>query len=207
VPPPPTASDTEKVLWKINPFLKPLIANFRGVYTPDRFIAVDESLMLWKGRLGIKQYMPLKRARWGLKSYELCESGSGYIWNSFIHTGRADQMDLVHSTDELTSSRIVLTLMEGLMGQGYRVYMDNFYSSPLLYMDLQQQNTDVSIDAGCLHHSEGRSLNEEQHVYGFLELSWHSSGKTKNLYACCPLSTMQEWRRSRRTEEISSGQQ
>jgi hypothetical protein len=143
IPLPPTASATAKVLWRIDPFFTPLIANFRTVYTPTQCIAVDESLMLWKGRLGVKQYIPLKRARWGLKSYELCEAGSGYIWNSIVHTGRADQMNLVHSSDGLTSSRIVLTLMEGLLGLGHRVYMDNFYSSPLLYVDLLRNGTDA----------------------------------------------------------------
>jgi len=44
-----------------------------------RDISVDESLMLWKGQLGFRQYIPIKRARFGIKSYELCESGSGYI--------------------------------------------------------------------------------------------------------------------------------
>ena len=73
--------------------------------------------MLWKGRLDMKQYIPLKRARWGLKSYELCESGSGYIWKSMIHIGTA--MELVQSVDGLVSSRIVLTLAQELLGKGY----------------------------------------------------------------------------------------
>ena len=43
-------------------------------------IAVDESLTLWKGRLGIKTYLPLKFAKFGIKSYEVCESSTGYLW-------------------------------------------------------------------------------------------------------------------------------
>jgi len=83
----------EKLFSKIKPFFDALIHQFQSVYTPSANVAIDESLMLWKGRLAMKQYILLKRARFGLKSYELCESGSGYIWNSLIHTGPTMQLE------------------------------------------------------------------------------------------------------------------
>lgn len=112
---------------------------FSAVYIPEENnIAIDESLMLWKGRLAIKHYIPMKRVRFGLKSYELCESSSGYwyIWKSMIHTGRA--MILNSSSDSLTSSRIVMTLANDLLvkdtvcfwttGIPHSVYLENFAS-------------------------------------------------------------------------------
>ena len=54
---------------------------FSSVYIPDEHVSIDESLMLWKGRLGWRQYIPSKRARYGIKSYEICDSQSGYIWD------------------------------------------------------------------------------------------------------------------------------
>ena len=84
---PTTDSKAEKSFDIIRPFFNALIARFSAVHIPTSDVAIDESLMLWKGRLAMKQYILLKRARFGLKSYELCESGSGYIWNSIIHTG------------------------------------------------------------------------------------------------------------------------
>ena len=47
------------------------------VYAPERDISIDESLMLDKGRLGWVQYIPLKRFRFGIKFFILCESKSG----------------------------------------------------------------------------------------------------------------------------------
>ena len=61
---------------------------FFEVYQPERDMAVDESLLLWNGRLGWKQYIPIKRARFGIKSFEICESVLGYIWNFFIYIGK-----------------------------------------------------------------------------------------------------------------------
>ena len=101
----------------IKPVYSCLYDRFSTVYIPEAEVVVDESLMLWKGRLAMKQYIPLKRARFGLKSYELCESRSGYIWNSIIHTGKA--MSLCSSPDGLVSSQIVLALAKDLLEKGY----------------------------------------------------------------------------------------
>jgi len=65
----------ERSFQKIKLFFDYIIGRFSSVYHPEKDIAVDESLMLWKGRLQMKQYIPLKRARFGLKTYAVCESG------------------------------------------------------------------------------------------------------------------------------------
>lgn len=131
----------EKSFAKIKPFFLAVVHQFSSVYVPDWKIAIDESLMLWKGRLAMKQYIPMKRSRFGVKSYELCECGSGYIWNSIVHTG--SHMSLTESPDGLVSSRIVLTLAKDLLGKGYAIYMDNWYSSPSLFQHLREQQTDA----------------------------------------------------------------
>jgi len=41
-----------KKLYKIQPILDHLKSKFFSVYTPERNICVDESLLLWRGRLG-----------------------------------------------------------------------------------------------------------------------------------------------------------
>ena len=56
----------ERSFAKIKPFFQSVVHQFSTVYVPNQDIAIDESLMLWKGRLAMKQYIPLKRARFGL---------------------------------------------------------------------------------------------------------------------------------------------
>ena len=60
---------------------------FGEVYTPSSNISIDESLLLWKGRLGFKQYILLKGARFGIKCFMLCKD-SGYTFKFKIYTGR-----------------------------------------------------------------------------------------------------------------------
>jgi hypothetical protein len=136
-------SKAEKSMYKIKAVFDFLIDRFSTVYVPNQNIAVDESLMLFKGRLAMKQYIPMKRAQFGLKLHELCESQStvGYTWNALIHTGPS--MILKESADGLKSSSIVLTLIHNLLGQGYCVFVDNFYSSPVMYRQLHEQKTDA----------------------------------------------------------------
>jgi len=134
-------SAAEKSFWKIKSFYDALTDRFFTVYLPEEHISIDESLMLWKGRLAIKQYTASEQVRFGLKLYELCESQSGYLWKSIVHIGPA--MQLVDSPDGLRSSQIVLTLAKDLLGKGYCIFMDIWYSSPALLRELHANNTDA----------------------------------------------------------------
>ncbi|XP_040068000.1 piggyBac transposable element-derived protein 4-like [Ixodes scapularis] len=75
-------------LRKLWPVLTRMTEMFQTLYTPERDVSVDESLLRFKGRLSWKQYMPLKRARFGVKFFVLCESSSGYIWNMLMYMGK-----------------------------------------------------------------------------------------------------------------------
>ncbi|KAM7304720.1 hypothetical protein ISCGN_014620 [Ixodes scapularis] len=48
-------------------------------YMPEEHISIEESLMLYKERLSWKQFLPLKRSRFGVKLYVLCESTTGCV--------------------------------------------------------------------------------------------------------------------------------
>ena len=61
-------------LHKIRPFYDTLIRHLPAVYSPEQEICIDESLILFKGRLIFKQLHRSKRAHFGLKSYEFCKT-------------------------------------------------------------------------------------------------------------------------------------
>ena len=60
-------------LYKVRPLVEYLVGKFKAAYTPDKNLSIDEELLLWKGRLGFKQYIPNKRSRFGIKMFSLCE--------------------------------------------------------------------------------------------------------------------------------------
>ena len=65
-------------LYKILPVSEYLKNKFQKVYIPGKEVSVDESLLLWKGRLSWKQYIPMKASRFGITLFELCDS-AGYF--------------------------------------------------------------------------------------------------------------------------------
>ncbi|GBO44500.1 PiggyBac transposable element-derived protein 4, partial [Araneus ventricosus] len=119
-----------------------LVQKFKSAYTPNQSVAIDESLVAFIGLLGWKQYIPTKRARFGLKFFQLCESESGYIWNSIIYTGKGTIFMEEYEHYGL-STKCVLTLIHELKNNGYLLTTDNFYTSPEVAEILLKYKTDV----------------------------------------------------------------
>ena len=104
-------------LYKIRPLVDYLLEKFQEVYTPNRQVCIDKSLLLSKGRLHFKQYIPLKRCRFGIKLFMLCEDG-GYTYRFRIYTGKTT---LVEGNQNLSiSERIVEDLLMPLLNKGYQ---------------------------------------------------------------------------------------
>ena len=133
-------------LFKIFPVLCHLNSKFQTLYLPMQNIAIDESLTLWKGRLSFVQYLPLKASKFGIKTYELCESTTGYLWSFIVYTGKDTIMEsALISPDTPKTEAIVKKLIEPLLGRGHTVWMDNFYNSPNLARELKTvHNTDCA---------------------------------------------------------------
>ncbi|KAG5864001.1 hypothetical protein JTB14_007635 [Gonioctena quinquepunctata] len=110
----------------------------RENYVPDKNICIDESMMLWRGRLHFRQYIKNKKHKYGVKLYELCES-DGLVMKIKIYCGKSEKTDhdLGHTTD------VVLHLLEDYLDKGYTLYMDNFYNSVTLTNLLTTRKTYV----------------------------------------------------------------
>jgi hypothetical protein len=50
-------------------------------------LAIDESLVLWKGRLSLKQFIKTKRHRFGIKIFVICDCETEFILDIIIYTG------------------------------------------------------------------------------------------------------------------------
>ncbi|KAK3756836.1 hypothetical protein RRG08_048882 [Elysia crispata] len=143
---PPADEPGRDRLFKIRPLLDHLFEKFQEVFEPGRDIAIDESLLMWKGRLIFKQYIPLKRARFGIKSFLLCDS-SGYTYRFRVYAGKDENTialdeNLPQSASTLgRSGKEVMHLMLPLLDKGYRLFVDNWYSSADLFELLLQHET------------------------------------------------------------------
>ena len=134
-------SSVSQKLVKLWPVLQHIKNKFSSVYVPEEHVSIDESLMLWKGRLSWKQYIPSKRARYGIKSYEICESSTGYIWDFFFNTGKSTEYNSAYENESSVGAKAILTLAHDLLDKGYCISMDNFFSSTHLFDLLCSRST------------------------------------------------------------------
>lgn len=123
-------------LSKIRPFVDSLVQQFQDHWTPHREISVNEQMIGTRCRVGFIQYMPAKPVKFGVKNWVLADSVIPYCCNFHIYTG-SDPQTVEHGL----ASRVVKDLIEPYLDKGYRLYVDNFYSSPSLFQDLYARNT------------------------------------------------------------------
>ena len=50
------------------------------IYSPRKNLSIDESMISYKERHGLKQYMPMKPTKWGFKAFLLCEAITDYVY-------------------------------------------------------------------------------------------------------------------------------
>lgn len=134
--------DSSDILIKIRPVLEHLVEKFQTTYRPGEKISIDESLLLWKGRLKFKQFNRNKRARFGIKLYQTCESRTSYSYNIQIYSGKNRDDTYVDKRIGI-SGKVVKLLLADFHEQGRTLYIDNWYSSPMFFHQLVNEKTNV----------------------------------------------------------------
>jgi len=95
---------------------------------------VDEVIVKFKGRVIFRQYIPKKRKHFSIKIYKLCVE-SGYTNDMRVYLGR----DSHSATDDMTATHATVRhLTSRVEGLGHKIFMDNFFSSPRLFDDLDE---------------------------------------------------------------------
>jgi len=106
---------------------------------------VDEVIMLYKGRVVSRQYIPKKHKRHGIKIYKLCYS-LGYTYDMSVYLGKQRQ----HATAQITAMHgMVLQVIRRVEGLGHKIFMDNYFTSPALSDDLFQRKINA---CGTVRH-------------------------------------------------------
>ncbi|XP_025191896.1 piggyBac transposable element-derived protein 4-like [Melanaphis sacchari] len=127
---PKRGEDNYDKLYKIRPLLDYIGQNFLNLYRPHRGVAVDEAMVKFKGRSSLKQYMIDKPVKRGYKVWILSDS-SGYNLKFEVYTGKKEG-----TIEAGLGGRVVLDLCKELENKNHVVYMDNFFSSNILFEKL-----------------------------------------------------------------------
>jgi len=107
--------------WKLRTVFDKLNIAYAKFYDPSEHVTVDEVILIFKGRVIFRQYIPKQRKSSGIKIYKL------YVELGYTY----DKMTAKHATVRHLTCRV-----EGL---GQKIFMDNFCSP----QDFLMTQTDV----------------------------------------------------------------
>ena len=130
---PPKASPEYSKTYKVDEFLEILQKNFKQNYILDEYVSIDESMIKFKGRSSLKQYLPMKPTKRGFKMWALADSTNGYVYNFQIYKGR----DPGRTTS--LGEHVVRDLTKELEFSYRQVYFDNYFTTPNLLEYLYQK--------------------------------------------------------------------
>ncbi|GIY76629.1 piggyBac transposable element-derived protein 4 [Caerostris darwini] len=129
------AEPSKDQLYKIRSMVNLFNTRLAEIYYPGREISLDEAMILLRGRLMFKQYIPDRCQKYAIKLY-MITTPDGMVIKFMVHSGMVDD-----SGGKGHAQKVVLNLLEGMLDVGHSVYMDNYYSSYELAKCLADRKT------------------------------------------------------------------
>lgn len=112
-----TNFDGQDKLYKVRKLSDSVLEACQRNFGYEQELSIDESMISFKGRNKMKQYMPRKPTKWGFKVFVLAGAKTGYVYRCKIFTG----------LKEFSPERVCCDLLEGMSNK--HVFMDNWYIS------------------------------------------------------------------------------
>ena len=178
---------------KIKQLLELLVPKFRKHYYPSEKLAIDETIIGFRGRFGAKQYAPKKPVKWGIKAFNLADSKNGYLLETLVYTGAETLAEANAGFESLPQpDRVVTHLMRHYLDRNHHLYTDRYYSSVPLTQTLASHNTSFTgtitknrTDLPDEIRDKSFSFNEGERLAfrsgKLMVTGWRAKGKKKSL--------------------------
>ena len=139
-----------------------------SIFVPHQKLSLDESMMLWRGRLIFRQYIKNKRHKYGVKFFELCSHNS-YIISCRIYAG----VPLPDENNIGQSAQYVIDLMNPFLNKGYHVFTDNYYNSVELSRYMSEHQTYITGTLRAGRKSNPKEVTKKKLKKG--EMIWRAA--------------------------------
>ena len=91
--------------------------------------SIDEAMIKFEGRSSLKQYLPLKPIKRGIKAWVRADARNGIMCELSIYTGKEE--DRVETN---LGANVVKKLTENIAGHNHHIYCDNFFPPSVFYV-------------------------------------------------------------------------
>jgi len=120
-----------KVRWVLDHFVR----RSKELFNCKKFLTCDEVMIAYRGHFSlIRQYIPAKPTKYGIKCWAAVSNPSRYIYNVIPYLGKSGgEVELA------LGEKVVHQLTTGLEHRSHTVVCDNFFTSPQLFYGLLQR--------------------------------------------------------------------
>ena len=147
-------------VFKVRPVINCMVQCCQTELVPERDLTVDEAMVKYNGRLSMKQFMPMKPVKHGIKVWECAEASSSFVCDFQVYTGK--RQDGV--AEKNLGYRVVCDLTPNFTGKNHHVFCDNFFTRVSLAEDLLNDNIYLcgTTRANCKEFPKELTANNSQ---------------------------------------------
>ncbi|CAB3259245.1 unnamed protein product [Arctia plantaginis] len=102
------------------------VLNCQKAYIPHEYMTIDEMLWAFRGRCGVRVYIPSKPAKYGIKAYALVDAKSFYTFNIEVYPGKQPDGPYAFSN---TAYDVVDRLVKSITKSHRNLTFDNWFTS------------------------------------------------------------------------------
>ena len=118
-------------LWKVRPVITSITQTYLNSYNPHHQMSIDEAMIPFKGRSSLKQYIPNKPTKRGIKVWVRADAINGFVSAIKVYVGKQGGVAVTGFGE-----KVVKDLTEAISGKNYSIYCDNYFTSVNLFQDL-----------------------------------------------------------------------
>lgn len=119
------ADNTSKTYY-IHEFMDCLNSRFRNIRSDSSYQSIDEAMTKFKGRSSLKQYLPMKPTKRGIKSWVRSDALTGYTYDIRVYSGKSDAN--THDTGTL-GEKVIHQMTSFALSSDITFAFDRFFTS------------------------------------------------------------------------------
>ena len=176
-------------LGKVRPLINHFQEKFSSLCNLNCEIAIDEAMIKFQGCSSLKQYMPMKPIKRGIKVWVWADSRNGYFSQFEVCTGK-----MKGAVEHQLGARVMKDLTKELQGKWHHVYFVNFFchtaysviwkrvgsmgvgQSERIDVVFQRSSRQQNLRTGKIHTLHKQKLDKQFVVYTMHVISHHKYG-------------------------------